>query len=93
MVCARLRFLFGFLGEQWASDPFIAAIGEDGVYAIAFFNANITLHFCKTILRLEAHLGLLHALWGAGFGGHHDFFTIFEKKFECDSYESSFWGD
>ena len=46
----------------------------------SIFNDNGTIHCCKTILCFEAHVVLLHALWGAGFRRHHDFFKIFEKN-------------
>ena len=36
VVRAPLRFLFGFLGEQWSSNRSIAGIGRDRSYAIAF---------------------------------------------------------
>ena len=46
----------------------------------SMFNANVTVHYFGTILGFDAHLVLLHALWGAGFGRHHAFFKFFEKN-------------
>ena len=83
----RDRSAYGRLASDWC----IAGIGRDRTYEPTL-KANVTVHYCRTILRFEAHLVLLHALWGAGFGGHHAFFKIFEKNLVC-SHESSFWGD
>ena len=46
----------------------------------SILNANVTVGYCRTILGFKAHLVFLHALWGAGFGRHHAFFKIFDKK-------------
>ena len=35
----------------------------------SIFNANVAVHYCTPVLRFEAHLVLLHALWGGGCGG------------------------